>query len=159
MPKTPAIDHNEMKRMLLLQLARPTKSRAVILLDMSIPLIETFLLEACRELDIVGVLRSELPNGFSLQGGFDAFVSDGASSCIDISSYMSQGVVPIALVGVYEVLQEFNPMKFEGNAFLFEKNESFHILEKLIRFLENIRYVGDKRILIQNVIKTVSSIK
>lgn len=88
---------------------------------------------------MVAILASELPNDFSLQGGFDALITDH-KTLLDIGSYMSQGVVPIVPQSLFPSLQEFNPMKFEGNAFLFEKTQSFHIFEKLIRFLENIRY-------------------
>jgi hypothetical protein len=45
-------------------------------------------------------------------------------------------------------------MKFEGNAFLFATADKYLILEKLIRYLENIRYAGDRRTLINNVGKT-----
>jgi hypothetical protein len=49
---------------------------------------------------------------------------------------------------------EFDPMKFSGNAFLFEQTDIYHIFEKLIRFLENIRYAGDRRTLMENLKKT-----
>lgn len=49
---------------------------------------------------------------------------------------------------------EFDPMKFTGNAFLFESTESYHILEKLVRYLENVRYPGDRRTLLKNLEKT-----
>jgi hypothetical protein len=45
-------------------------------------------------------------------------------------------------------------MKFEGNAFLFATADKYLIFEKLIRYLENIRYAGDKRTLLGNVEKT-----
>ena len=44
-------------------------------------------------------------------------------------------------------------MKFLGNAFIFETADQFQMLEKLIRALENMRYAGDKRMLLDNVEK------
>ena len=139
MPKIATTDRNELKRKLLIQMARPQKNRAVMLLDMADIQTRTFLSEACQELGLVAILVSELPHDFTLQGGFDALITDHESS-LDIGFYMSQGVVPIVPQSLFSSLEEFNPMKFEGNAFLFEKTQSFHIFEKLIRFLENIRY-------------------
>lgn len=43
---------------------------------------------------MVAIIASELPNDFSLQGGFDALITDHMT-LLDIGSYMSQGVVPI----------------------------------------------------------------
>lgn len=51
-------------------------------------------------------------------------------------------------------LSEFEPMKFQGNAFIYESMNPYLIFEKLVRYLENIRYMGDKRILLNNVGKT-----
>jgi hypothetical protein len=44
-------------------------------------------------------------------------------------------------------------MKFEGNAFLFDEKNEYQIFAALIRFLENVRYPGDKKTLLQNVMK------
>ena len=43
-------------------------------------------------------------------------------------------------------------MKFEGNAFLFDAVDKFQIFAALIRYLENIKYPGDKRTLLKNLI-------
>ena len=51
-------------------------------------------------------------------------------------------------------LSEFNPMKFEGNAFLFDKVNQYQMFAALVRYLENIRYPGDKRTLVKNVSDT-----
>jgi len=37
-------------------------------------------------------------------------------------------------------LGEFDPMKFTGNAFLFETNNPYLVFEKICRYLENTRY-------------------
>lgn len=46
---------------------------------------------------------------------------------------------------------EFNPMKFEGNAFLFSSESPYAIFAALVRYLENIKYPGDKRTLLKNI--------
>ncbi len=55
---------------------------------------------------------------------------------------MKQSVVPIVTRGhpLISSLREFDPMKFEGNAFIAESLNKYLIFEKLIRYLENIRY-------------------
>lgn len=50
MPKIATTDRNELKRKLLIQEARPQKNKAVLLLDIETPHIQTFLIEACQEL-------------------------------------------------------------------------------------------------------------
>jgi len=42
-------------------------------------------------------------------------------------------------------------MKFDGNAFLFEKVDEYQMFAALVRYLENVRYPGDKRTLLKNV--------
>ena len=66
-------------------------------------------------------------------------------------------VVPIVPKDIvpFKNFSEFNPMKFEGNAFLFEEVNKFQMFEKIVRYLENIRYPGDKRTLLQNITNTL----
>jgi hypothetical protein len=45
-------------------------------------------------------------------------------------------------------------MKFEGNAFLFEEKNEFQMFASLVRYLENIRYPGDRKTLLNNVVET-----
>lgn len=45
-------------------------------------------------------------------------------------------------------------MKFEGNAFLFDPANQFQMFAALVRYLENVRYPGDKRTLVKNVSET-----
>lgn len=45
-------------------------------------------------------------------------------------------------------------MQFEGNAFIYETLETFPLFEKIIRAFENMRYAGDRRVLLKNVIQT-----
>jgi len=51
------------------------------------------------------------------------------------------------------LLKEFNPMKGEGNAFIYEKENIWCIFYAFIRYLENSKFPFDNKILVQNVIK------
>jgi hypothetical protein len=67
---------------------------------------------------------------------------------------MQSAIVPIVPVEtpVSKKFSEFNPMKFEGNAFLFDPVNQYQMFAAIVRYLENVRYPGDKRILLQNVV-------
>lgn len=87
----------------------------------------------------------------------------GADACIldDLTDFplipfVQNGGVPILSQKHPLALSfaEFDPMRFEGNAFLFRESNQYLIFEKLVRYLENIRYAGDKRTLLSNIAKT-----
>ena len=63
-------------------------------------------------------------------------------------------IVPIGPISGAEKigLTEFNPMKFEGNSFLFEISDKYQIFASIVRYLENVKYPGDKRTLLQNIV-------
>ncbi len=84
----------------------------------------------------------------------DIWITDRIDDTIPMQTLSEQRVVPVVPVSVNKVFSEFDPMKFEWNAFIFDKVDSFQMFEKLIRALENMRYAGDKRMLLQNVEKT-----
>lgn len=86
--------------------------------------------------------------------GADIWITDVLREDIPLQVLSQQRVVPVIPLSSDKNFSEFDPMKFEGNAFLFEKANQFQMLEKLIRALENMRYAGDKRMLLQNVEKT-----
>jgi hypothetical protein len=67
---------------------------------------------------------------------------------------MQNAVVPIVPITnpLSKKFSEFNPMKFEGNAFLFEPVNQYQMFAAIVRYLENVRYPGDKRTLLQNVV-------
>ncbi len=132
------------------------KSRALILLDITDKEIREFLLDAARVLDIVIIPSTWREEEKSDYAGFDACISDGISTHIDIVPLVQSGVVPIIpLENAFpKIFSEFDPMRFEGNAFLYASVNKFLIFEKLIRYLENIRYAWDKRTLLNNLGKT-----
>ncbi|MBP6981302.1 hypothetical protein KBB25_00790 [Candidatus Gracilibacteria bacterium] len=150
------LQKEEHRTALLRKMGFPPKTRSLILLDISDPLIREFLQKAGRELDI-SFIES---NGSSDEKGdypaFDVFISDEQTGFLDIVALVKAGVTPILPKknAFGSNFSEFDPMKFTGNAFLFESTESYHILEKLVRYLENVRYPGDRRTLLKNLEKT-----
>ncbi|MDD2565337.1 MAG: hypothetical protein PHZ26_00730 [Candidatus Gracilibacteria bacterium] len=88
--------------------------------------------------------------------GFDFFIYDNNHTGVDVVKYMTAGIVPIMPEkNTYSgILKDFNPMKFEGNGFFWKSNSMYCIFEKLISYLENIKFPEDKRILIKNVSST-----
>lgn len=154
MALTKSSQKEEMHSKIIHEYALNPRTRAVILIDLIDSETIQFLLDAGEDIGIACVDISRLNN--SLTAGFDAFVSDGKSGRIDIVGAVKSGVVPILPLqnDFPKTFQEFDPMKFEGNAFLFATSNKYLIFEKLIRYLENIKYPGDKRTLLANVGKT-----
>jgi len=87
---------------------------------------------------------------------FDFFIYDNEHEWVDVVKYMSAWIVPIMPEkNTYSwILKDFNPMKFEWNWFFWKKNSTYSIFEKLITYLENIKFPEDKRTLIKNVTST-----
>jgi len=88
--------------------------------------------------------------------GVDFFVFDGESDDINVMEYMKAGAVPILpQENIFSgIIKPFNPMVFEGNGFLFPKNNPYCIFERIVAFLENVRFPEDRRILYKNVRET-----
>lgn len=86
--------------------------------------------------------------------GADIWITDILDESIPLHILAQHRVVPVIPISSDKSFSEFDPMKFEGNAFLFGEVNQFQMFEKLIRALENMRYAGDKRMLLQNVEKT-----
>lgn len=87
---------------------------------------------------------------------FDFFVYDNNHDGVDVIKYMSAWIVPIMPENnTYSwILKDFNPMKFEWNGFFWKKESPYCIFEKIISYLENIKFPEDKRTLIKNVTNT-----
>jgi hypothetical protein len=81
------------------------------------------------------------------------WITDTADTAIPILELSKNRIVPIVpkMDEYADVFSEFDPMKFTGNAFIFQTVNQFQMFEKLIRALENMRYAGDKRMLLENV--------
>ena len=156
MPTSLSSQKEEHRHSLLRNLGFPPKTRALILMDISDSTIREFLQRVGAELSISFVLSDGSLTEKSQYLAFDAFISDEKSGFLDMISLVQSGVTPIlpkqnAFVSNFT---ECDPMKFTGNAFLFDTIEPYHIFEKIIRYLENIRYPGDKRTLSKNLEKT-----
>ncbi len=69
---------------------------------------------------------------------------------------MKAGVVPVMSErNVFaSLLKDFNPMKFEGNGFFFSSNNPYCMFEKVVCYLENIKFPEDRRILLKHVVET-----
>ncbi len=156
MPLKKSFQKDDIRSKILRQHNFGFKSRALILLDISDREIHDFLLEAWKLLDIVCITSTGRPEEKVEYAGFDACISDGISRNLDIVALVQAGVVPILPIenAFPKIFIEFDPMKFEGNAFLYSSINKYLIFEKLIRYLENIRYAGDKRTLLNNLGKT-----
>lgn len=87
---------------------------------------------------------------------FDVIVSDMLSGDIDLMEAMRAGCVPVVPVQntFSSILKEFNPMAFEGNAFLYDSANPYCIFAKLVGYLENIKFPEDRRILLKHVSET-----
>lgn len=87
---------------------------------------------------------------------FDFFIYDNEHAGLDVGKCMRAGVVPIMPEqNVFSgILKEFNPMKFEGNGFFWKKDNTYCMFEKVISYLENIKFPEDRRVLLKNVTET-----
>jgi hypothetical protein len=132
----------------------PKNTRALALLDIHDAHIRQFILDAAAGIGFSCVVytpdiaRSTYP-------GYDICILD-AHSDIDIQAMVRAQVAPILPVeNIYKgILRDFDPMRAEGNAFLYHKNEKYAILEQVLRYLENSKYSADNNILLKNLKKT-----
>ncbi len=87
---------------------------------------------------------------------YDFVVYDGELDGLDIVKCMKAGVVPVMPErNIYAgLLKDFNPMKFEGNGFFFKSNNPYCVFEKVVSYLENVKFPEDRRILLKHVSET-----
>ena len=102
--------------------------------------------------DAIGISLITDIDAMSLAGA-DIWIADVIDDTIPLAELAQHRVVPVIPVSGSKQFAEFDPMKFEGNAFIFDNVNQFQMFEKLIRALENMRYAGDKRMLLSNVEK------
>lgn len=146
----------------------PKSAAAVALVSVADPAKRDFLLEGLSAISVaaVALTADEIPklrNVVSIEKltanelyAFDFFVFDGEGEDFDIVKCMKAGVCPILPEkNVFSgVLKEFNPMKFEGNAFLFKDENPFRMFAATISYLENVKFPEDRRILLKHVSET-----
>lgn len=146
-------NHKEEKRAILMKsLSLPKHTRSIVLCYIKDEEVKEFLRDACSALSVTLLTWID---DTAIEGA-DAFITDHLDESIPLATLLQHVTIPIVPKDKQfeKVFTEFNPMKFEWNAFIFESCNKFLVLEKLIRFLENIRYPGDKRTLLQNIEKT-----
>lgn len=149
-------DKDDLRSHILRKHSFGVKSRALIIFDINDNEIRDFFLEVAKSLDIALIPATWSQEEKWEYAGYDACISDEKSWYLDIVALAKESVVPIlprenSFSGIFS---EFDPMKFTGNAFLFAETNKYLIFEKLVRYLENIRYAWDKRTLLTNVMKT-----
>jgi hypothetical protein len=68
--------------------------------------------------------------------------------------YLKKWIVPIVAKDNYlnNILNEFNPVKSEWNAFFYTEDNVWSIFYAVIRYLENYKFPYDNRNLVKNVI-------
>lgn len=151
MPANIKNQKEEQRAILLRAHGLPKTTRAIVVSYVQNAGIQAFLTLACASL---GVILLEEKNETILAGA-DAWITDIIDTSIPVNTLLHNIVVPIVPIGDKR-FSDFNPMKFEGNAFLFEKVDEYQMFASLVRYLENVRYPGDKRTLLKNVSETKS---
>lgn len=121
--------------------------RAIIVLQLSDNELQKALFDACKS---IRVMCLDSWNNVQELSAIDAFLTNCCDES-DLEKCFQYGIAPIFASNCSEKITEFNPMKFTGNGFIFEKNELFVIFEKICRFLENSSYAGDRRMLLKNI--------
>lgn len=73
----------------------------------------------------------------------------------NLEKLLSKWVVPIIIRDNYlsSILQEFNPMKWEWNAFIYDIYDEWSIFYALVKYVENTRFPFDNKVLVENVFK------
>jgi hypothetical protein len=148
MPNNPKNQKEEARATLLRHLGLPKGTRATVLSYIQDDTLLAFFQSACTSLGIT-LITDITPDALA---GADIWITDTLREDIPIQDLARNRVVPVVPTSGL-AFTEFDPMKFVGDAFIFETVDQFQMLEKLIRALENMRYAGDKRMLLENVEK------
>jgi hypothetical protein len=148
MPNNLKNQKEEARATLLRHLGLPKGTRATMLSYIEDPDLLGFFRSACGSIGII-LITDITPDALA---GADIWITDTLRDTIPMQDLAKNRVVPVVPTSGL-AFNEFDPMKFLGNAFIFETVDQFQMLEKLIRALENMRYAGDKRILLENVEK------
>jgi len=97
------------------------------------------------------VITWELEN--SVLSWFDFVVCD--DSIKDIDLYVDKGITPLIIRKNHLewILNDFNPLKNEWNAFFYEESNKWSIFYTIVRYMENYKFPFDNKNLIKNVLK------
>jgi len=83
---------------------------------------------------------------------FDFIVCD--DSIKNLNKYFELGITPLisSKNHLNSILKEFNPVKNEGNSYLFESLDKWSVFYSIVRYLENFKFPFDNKNLVKNVI-------
>lgn len=139
----------ESRNLLLHNRGLHKNTRAIVLSYIQDPEIIVFFRNACQAIWIIFITEI----GDIEISGWDIWITDTFNDAIPIEILCKNLLIPVVPLELEykKIFTEFDPMKFEWNAFIFESKNQFQMFEKLIRAIENMRYAGDKRTLLQNI--------
>ncbi len=89
-----------------------------------------------------------------IDAGLDFVICDTGTDCIN--KCFEHGIAPIIVKdsNVSSLLSEFNPMKSEWNAYLYDTVNEWSIFATLIRYLENYKFTFDNKNLVKNIFES-----
>lgn len=87
------------------------------------------------------------------RGGFDFFLCNGETE--NMQEMLTEWIVPILYEKNYLswLLQEFNPIKGEGNCFLYKQENKWSMYTALVKYLENYKFPYDNKSLVKNTVQ------
>lgn len=90
----------------------------------------------------------------TLNSWFDFIISEDNKKWLEL--YLKIWVTPIISESnnLKTIFKEFNPLKNDGNSYLYKNNNSWDIFYSLIRYLENYKFTFDNKNLVKNVFET-----
>lgn len=144
------------KKNFLKKFPKEKKCRSIVLNYVENPELKAKIDEACEAVGIFVLHGNEITDTISSEeyfGAIDACVTDRSDKSPDFDVIFMEQIIPIFPISSEYKLSEFNPMKFEGEGFLFDENNFYKIFEKICRMLENSQYAGDRRMLIKNLVE------
>lgn len=83
---------------------------------------------------------------------FDFVVCDNNITNLDL--YLKNWITPLILKDNHfcKILQEFNPLKNEWNAFFYDEENKWQIFWSIIKYMENYKFPFDNKTLVKNVL-------
>lgn len=86
-----------------------------------------------------------------LDSGADFIICDDSMECV--SGCLEKAITPITIEG-NTVLSQFDPMKNQGNSYLYDSVNEWSIFATLIRYLENYKFSFDNKNLVKNIFES-----
>lgn len=101
--------------------------------------------------DALSLSRDRLSDEEKL--ALDALIWDDLSESVSVSDMTPFGVVPILPMDntFSSILSQFDPIEFQGNAFLYNEMNGYHIFAAFVAYLQTIQFPADRQLLLKNV--------